>query len=128
MTKFVSEIVRQMEARGFSFENPPVRLHFQHHGQEGDRFFVDASFNTMVDVKHTTPEFVRRYVEMILDTDTPSKELFGKPLFVNEDNNLSGYGWCIAITDDPELGSKCYRLSEIQLELPAKRSKRGATK
>jgi hypothetical protein len=109
MSAAASDIVTRLRAHGVTFEIDPLQFRNLAHGQSRDTFLVGAvrgHFTTLIEAKHD----FRTYSEVILDTGTPPRQLVGKTLYVNEDNNHSGYGWCLAISDHDMRGVQTRRL------------------
>ena len=109
MSKAASDIIARMREQGVTFDIDPIQFRNLAHGQSRDTFLVGhvrGSFTTLIEAMHEA----KRYCEVILDTDTPACKLVGKTLYANADNDLSGYGWCIAITDHEAAGSRSHRL------------------
>lgn len=109
MSKAASSIIARLREHGVTFEIDPIQFRNLTHGQSRDTFLVAhmrGRFTTLIDAMHEG----RKYCEVILNTDTPAKKLIGKTLYANADNDLSGYGWCIAITDHEAEGMRGHRL------------------
>ncbi|TLX16578.1 hypothetical protein [Rhizobium sp. MHM7A] len=109
MSAAANDIIARLKAHGVTFDIEPLQFHSQAHGQCRSTFLVGNvrdRLTTMIDAKID----FKRYPEVILDTDTPPRKLVGKTLYVNEDNNLSGYGWCLTISDHDMTAVQSYRL------------------
>ena len=109
MSAAASDIIARLRRDGVTFEIDPIQFRNLAHGQSRDTFLVGhvrGRFTTLIEAMHEH----RKYCEVILNTDTPAKKLVGKTLYANADNDLSGYGWCIAITDHEPEGMRSLRL------------------
>jgi hypothetical protein len=106
MSAAAEDIITRLKANGVTFELEPYRFHHQSHGQCRSTFLVADGFNPMIEAN---VDF-KKYNEVILDTDTPARSLAKKTLYVFEDNNLSGYGWCLSISDHQDFGARQYLL------------------
>ncbi len=109
MSTAARDIIARLRKEGVTFEIEPIQFRNLAHGQSRDTFLVGhvrGRFTTLIEAKHD----YKKYCEVILNTDTPAKKLVGKTLYANADNDLSGYGWCIAITDHESEGMRSHRL------------------
>jgi hypothetical protein len=109
MSEAASDIIARLRKQGVSFEIDPIQFRNLAHGQSRDTFLVGhvrGRFTTLIEAMHEA----RKFCEVILNTDTPPKKLLDKTLFVDEDNDLSGYGWCLAISDHDTAGMGAHRL------------------
>lgn len=100
------DIVTRLKAHGVTFHLEPARFHSQAHGQCRNTFLVTDDFNTMVGAEID----FKKYNEVMLDTNTPARKLGNKTLYVCEDNDQSGYGWCLTVSDHDNVGVRQYRL------------------
>lgn len=109
MSAAASDIIARLKARGVTFEIEPLQFRNLAHGQSRDTFLVGnvrRRFTTLIEAKLD----FKKYCEVILDTSTPPNKLVARTLYVNEDNNHSGYGWCLTISDHDITGVQTRRL------------------